>query len=128
MSEHLDKGGDVDVSHPKDVVEFLRVLADMCHHETEENMLFPLMEEYDVPREGCPIDIMLSVHTHGSHIIQKLNTLSEIYGNGNKNVKRDIASAMREYIYLLREHIDKENIVLFPMAEVHIPEDAMENL
>jgi len=87
-----------------------------------------LMEEYDVPREGGPIGVMLSEHTHGRHIIQKLNTLSEIYGNGNKNVKRDIASAMREYIYLLREHIDKENIVLFPMAEVHIPEDAMENL
>jgi hemerythrin-like domain-containing protein len=43
-------------------VNFLRHFADECHHFKEEKLLFPLMEEDGIPREGEPIGMMLVEH------------------------------------------------------------------
>jgi hypothetical protein len=42
VAELLDSGKQVDPSVLADLVRFLRVFADQCHHEKEEQHLFPL--------------------------------------------------------------------------------------
>jgi hemerythrin-like domain-containing protein len=34
-----------------------------------------------------------------------------------------IANSLRDYIELLSEHINKENNILFPLADQHIPQE-----
>ena len=43
VAELLDSGKQVDPSVLADLVQFLRVFADHCHHEREEQYLFPLL-------------------------------------------------------------------------------------
>jgi hemerythrin-like domain-containing protein len=43
IAELLDSGKQVDPSVLADLVQFLRVFADQCHHEKEEKHLFPLL-------------------------------------------------------------------------------------
>ena len=43
VAELLDSGKQVDPSVLADLVQFLRVFADQCHHEKEEQHLFPLL-------------------------------------------------------------------------------------
>jgi hypothetical protein len=43
VADLLDSGKQVDPSVLSDLVEFLRVFADQCHHEKEEQHLFPLL-------------------------------------------------------------------------------------
>ena len=43
VAELLDSGKQVDPSVLVDLVQFLRVFADQCHHEKEEQHLFPLL-------------------------------------------------------------------------------------
>jgi hemerythrin-like domain-containing protein len=99
------------------IMEFLSVFADKCHHGKEEDHLFPALEKAGVPREGGPIGVMLAEHVQGRGFISDMKAGIE----GGKDVNK-FASAAGGYIDLLTRHIDKENNVLFPMAEGRIDE------
>ena len=94
-------------------VEFFRHFADHCHHAKEEDILFPLLEERGIPREGGPIGCMLSEHEIGRECVRRMDQAA------SASPKDDAAytAAAKEYTVLLREHIFKENNVLFPMAQ-----------
>jgi hemerythrin-like domain-containing protein/uncharacterized protein (DUF2249 family) len=106
-------GGALTAGQPVDrdalawVVDFFRTFADRCHHGKEEQHLFPALERHGIPREGGPIGIMLEEHEQGRRFLAAM-------ASGND---RAVAEAIRGYAQLLRAHIDKENGVLFPMAE-----------
>ena len=46
-------------------IEFFGQFADRCQHGKEEDILFPLLEECGIPRDGGPIGVMLSEHDIG---------------------------------------------------------------
>lgn len=104
-----------------DFIDFLREFADKCHHGKEEGILFPAMIAAGVPDRGGPIGVMMSEHIQSrGYIHSMLEALEEPedYGRFEK--------AGRAYIDLLRVHIQKENIILFPMADKVISSEHME--
>ena len=105
------------------IAEFLSVFADKCHHGKEEEYLFPALERVGIPRHGGPIGVMLQEHDHGREIIARLKKAFGEYGSGDKGAGAEIAKAAGEYVALLTEHIEKENEVLFRMAEARIGKD-----
>ena len=90
-----------------DVLAWFRVFADRNHHGKEETALFPAMVKAGAPAEGGPIDVMLEEHAEGRALLQAMAE------SGSKGRAR----AARRYAQLLRDHIDKEHGVLFPLAE-----------
>jgi hemerythrin-like domain-containing protein len=113
---HLEQG----ITVPADVfsrtIEFARVFADQCHHGKEEDTLFPAMEKHDVPADAPPISIMLGDHTEGRAYVRAMSEAVADYDNPAS--KKKLAANARDYIALLREHIVKEDDVLFPMADM----------
>jgi hemerythrin-like domain-containing protein len=97
-------------------VEFLRGFADKCHHGKEEDLLFKRMGERGFPTQGGPIAVMLSEHQAGRAFIRGIAEAAARIGTDPK-----AGDALRHngygYIALLRDHIAKENQVLFPMAD-----------
>ncbi|MBP9041302.1 MAG: hemerythrin domain-containing protein [Anaerolineaceae bacterium] len=93
-------------------VDFLKEFADKCHHGKEEGILFPAMVAAGVPESGGPIGVMLQEHAEGRRLIGEM-TLAMA---GETDVER-LSKAARDYAILLRGHIQKENTVLFPMAD-----------
>lgn len=91
---------------------FFGTFADRCHHGKEEQHLFPALERQGIPREGGPLGVMLREHEEGRSLVRAM-------AHGDD---RQAAEAIRAYAALLRAHIDKENGVLFPMAEHVLPE------
>lgn len=99
-------------------VEFCSGFADACHHLKEEDRLFPLLEERGIPRKGGPVGVMCEEHVLGRGYIQQMR---DALADGDfDRVRR--ASLL--YVGLLREHIQKEDNVLFAMArDVLGPQD-----
>lgn len=98
-------------------LEILRNFADRCHHGKEERHLFRLMEERGVPREGGPIGVMLTEHEQGrGHIRALTESVAKAAAGAEEALGTFIAHADR-YVALLRQHIQKEDNVLYPMAE-----------
>lgn len=80
------------------------------HHQKEEQVLFPALEKKGIPNQGGPIGMMLIEHTaKRNYLAQMKQALKE----NNKNQLKKTAQAM---ISLLREHIYKENQILYPCA------------
>jgi hemerythrin-like domain-containing protein len=97
-------------------IDFARNFADKCHHLKEENLLFPALEARGIPREGGPIGMMLAEHEEGRGYVR---AMAAVLGSGkdsvdNRQILRETAIA---YIRLLRQHILKEDEVLFQMAD-----------
>jgi hemerythrin-like domain-containing protein len=91
-------------------IEFFRTFADGCHHHKEEEFLFSLLEAKGWSRQAGPTGQMVREHRLGR---EHLDAMS-------RAVAGDDAAAFRQasenYVRLLREHIAKEDNVLFPMA------------
>ncbi|MEM2224611.1 MAG: hemerythrin domain-containing protein [Candidatus Caldarchaeum sp.] len=106
----------VDVDSVKRFIEFARFFTDRCHHGKEERCLFPCMERRGIPREGGPIGVMLYEHELGRQLIKSLEQSAESYSKTGKGLE-NLLSICEDYVSLIRQHIEKENNILFPMAE-----------
>ncbi|GAB4370887.1 MAG: hemerythrin domain-containing protein [Calditrichia bacterium] len=97
-------------------VDFIRHFADQCHHAKEENVLFKLMEERGIPREGGPVGVMLTEHVFGRNYNKGLEEAAHRYQKGEVEAKSDIIKYAQNYVELLSQHIHKEDNILYPMG------------
>ena len=104
-----------------DASEFIKGFADGCHHKKEEGVLFPAMEAAGVPRDGGPIGAMLGDHEAGRLFNRNMRAAAERLVAGDKSAGAEIERNALGYARLLRQHIMKEDNVLFPMADRVIP-------
>lgn len=104
-------------------LDFFRHFADQCHHFKEEKVLFPALEEHGIPREGGPIGMMLAEHEEGRGHVRSMIDAVEQVAQGNGAASTTLLNHARAYVTLLREHIQKEDDILFRMADEVIPEE-----
>ncbi len=117
VARRLDGGERVAPETLGGLLEFFRLFADKCHHGKEEDLLFPLLEKKGMPRDGGPVGVMLFEHESGRALIGQMGEALEGCTAGADDAGRRWASAARGYAALLRQHIFKENNILFIMAE-----------
>ena len=109
----------IDLRHTDQLLEFFKVFVDKCHHGKEEELLFPALEKVGVSNKGGPIEVLLHEHQQGREYAQAMNAALAQYTKGDRTAVNGFVKTAREYINLLDQHIDKENNVLFPLAEKH---------
>jgi hemerythrin-like domain-containing protein len=124
----LESGEQADVNHLEQILEFFRIFVDRCHHGKEEDLLFPAMEQAGVPREGGPIGQMLVEHDHGRSYVKGMADAVADYKAGNLEAAKKIATNARGYIATLQAHIQKENMVLFSIADSRLSNETQERL
>ena len=54
----------------EEVIDFIRIFADRCHHGKEENHLFVALVDKGMPKEGGPIGQMLLEHDQGREYVR----------------------------------------------------------
>jgi hemerythrin-like domain-containing protein len=100
---------------------FIKNFADGCHHRKEEGVLFVAMQESGVPREGGPVGVMLAEHEQGRAFNREMKDAAEKWEKGDLSARAAVVHNARGYVTLLRQHIHKEDNILFPMADRMIP-------
>jgi hemerythrin-like domain-containing protein len=105
-------------------VGFLRTFVDAYHHGKEEQHLFKVMEERGVPRDGGLILHLLKEHGEGRAHVRAMSEALRQLADGDAQASARFAQHAREYVTLLRHHIEDEDTNLWPLAErVLTPED-----
>ena len=104
-----------------DAADFIRGFADGCHHHKEEGVLFKAMASNGVAVEGGPVGVMLHEHELGRQYTRLMRTAAEQWAGGNEFARQTVIENALAYEALLRQHILKEDNILFPMADRMIP-------
>lgn len=111
LGERLERGAPADGASRDLVVRLLTAFVDGRHHAKEERELFPALERAGVPRDNGPIGVMLAEHESARALIPAM---------GGDDPAR-VGEAMRRYATVMRLHIEKENGILFRLADIVLP-------
>ena len=120
----IKSGKKVDEDFFRKVIDFIRNYADKFHHAKEEDILFK--EFCKTAEKGClhcnPVEQMLYEHDIGRNFVGGIEE-----GIKEKN-KRNIVENALGYVNLIREHIFKEDNILYPMAEKSLKPVALKSI
>ncbi len=109
-------------------VSFIREFADAHHHSKEEDILFVAMGEHGFPRHAGPIAVMLHDHDLGRSLVGALDRLAQQPAAWSEEEHGTLAGTVRDLSTLLRQHIQKEDQILYPMANARLPEPVKEEI
>ncbi|MHC4063862.1 MAG: hemerythrin domain-containing protein [Planctomycetota bacterium] len=118
----------VDKEFIASALDFFRSFADRFHHAKEEDELFPELERAGIPREGGPIGCMLEEHQQGRAYLRAVGENLEAAAEGDATAAQTVRDAGAGYIALLRDHIQKEDNVLFMLADQALGPDQQQAL
>ena len=118
----------VDLDQLEGIVEFIQIFADRCHHGKEEDLLFVAMEEAGVPRESGPIAVMLQEHVLGREYVSGMSHAVAALKVGDQTAWTDFCHNASQYVALLRQHIDKEDNILYPIADRVLTQEKQQTL
>ena len=108
-----------DIRQSKNNIDTLQKEFNKHSLNKEEKVLFPEIEKF-MPREGGPTGMMIIEHKDLTESIGNFNLAIKTKDNGK------LEKIGNHIISLLREHIDKENNMLFMMAEMHLDDKQKE--
>jgi hemerythrin-like domain-containing protein len=129
ICQEIELSGKLDnAQHVDHLLEFFTVFVDKCHHGKEEELLFPALEQIGVNRDKGPIGVMLREHQLGRECVRKMKAAFLQFKAGEPRTAKDFVRSARDYMSLLNQHIEKENNVLFPMAERQLSEATLADL
>jgi hemerythrin-like domain-containing protein len=106
-----------DIGHIETMVDIIRNFADGLHHAKEENQFFPFLAKRGFSLTQGPVGVMLNEHVRGRELVKGIADNITLYKNGNLSALNNIYSNMAGYAELLKNHIGKENNILFRMAD-----------
>ena len=117
LDKVCNKPDEINQEHFVKMLEFLKVFVDKCHHSKEEDLLLPAMIEAGVPKEEGVVKFTLMEHVEGRGYIKGMSEAFDRLKNGDPKASVKIVEDGKNYIGLLVQHIDKENNILFPLAD-----------
>lgn len=118
----LEQGAFRDWQFFLDAVDFIRNYADRFHHAKEEDVLFVALVNNGMPAKQSPIEAMQIEHEQGRAHVRALEMAARQALAGDDGKAGAIITHARGYAQLLRGHIDKEDHILYPLAERILPQ------
>ncbi len=120
-AERLEAGEPVRPGFFLDAAQFIKGFADGCHHRKEEGVLFKTMGDHGMPTQSGPVGVMLFEHEQGRSFTRGMRAAAEKLQSGDSAARQAVIENANGYASLLRQHIYKEDNILFPMANQVIP-------
>jgi hemerythrin-like domain-containing protein len=128
MAEKLAAGASVPRQDVADFGRFFRDFADKCHHGKEEDRLFVKMVEAGFPQDSGPLAVMLAEHDAGRQEVRGLLAIGNGSGVLSDQESAEVIQYASQLVPLLYAHIQKENNILYPMAQRTISPDEFDLL
>ncbi len=110
------------------LIEFFRGFVDRCHHGKEEEQLFAVMEANGFSGGCSPVAVMLREHELARLYVQGMEAAIEPAVAGDPEALKWFIQHGQSYEKLIREHIRKEDICLFPAANHRLTQHDQEQL
>jgi hemerythrin-like domain-containing protein len=118
-----------------DIVSFLRVFVDRCHHGKEERALFPAVMLIADGEAKVRVEELLVEHVEGRRLVAALaaaaGTEPVLPGDPRPERPFDLSgadAAISGYVSLIRPHVIHEEKAVFPLADATLAPEFQETL
>jgi hemerythrin-like domain-containing protein len=128
MAREASRGQAPDADDLGQVVEFLRVFVDTCHHGKEEQLLFPAVRDAGIASADAVVSELLADHVRGREFVSRIADAAARLAEGDGSVTADLAGTLTGYTELLRAHIHHEEADCFDAADRALTEDVQRAL
>lgn len=128
ISDKLKSAQELNQAHFTKILEFLKIFVDQCHHGKEEDLFLPAMIAAGVPEDKGVIVSTLLEHEEARGYVKNMREAFDDFKNGDCRASAKIVGSIKTYITLLIRHIDKENNILFSMADNVLSKTAQDEL
>jgi hemerythrin-like domain-containing protein len=127
-ANRLSAGHDVPMDFFLKAADFIRNFADGCHHQKEEGILFTALDANGMPKDVEPVSVFVDEHEEARRLTRGMVESAGQIQTGDMTANGRLIQQARDYTALLREHIQREDHVLFPMADHVLPGKEREQL
>lgn len=121
MAERMSAGVRPDEDGLAEVIEFLRVFIDQCHHAKEEQLLFPALRIANVASVEGTLDTLMAEHAQGREIVAQVASAADRLSSQEETAVAQLVQAMAAYTQLLRAHVRREENDCFSVADRELP-------
>lgn len=128
VTDRLQAGKTVSTEVLEDSLDFLNNFVDRHQHAKEENGLFPTLGAVGGIQERHLIDRLLVEHDEGRGYLDALSRSMDGYRRHDEAAATELVNSARGYAALLREHVVREEQMLFPAADRLLSEEAQNEL
>jgi len=99
------------------LVDFMSAFADSYHHGKEEMHLFPALQRQGIRRHGGALEALEHEHEIESKLASEMRLALQEYRSVDPAARGRFIVAARGYTNHLLSHIDKEDSILFRLAD-----------
>lgn len=121
LERQVDRGDKLNTNMTKALIDFLWAYGDEYHNMKEEKIYFPLLLRKGMPEQG-PIPVMLQEHKSEREYLTEIKRMLEEKETSG-NLSNDFKKVVLDYLDLTKNHIWKENDILYPMGKKFLSAD-----
>jgi len=123
LVRRLESEREVPASVVEAALRFLIEFTDGLHHAKEEHVLFPLLARHDIGPDQPFINALAEHHDMGRSYVRRMAGAWRAVQRAVPDAHIALASEMRSYVELLREHIRIEDEFLRGVADEYLSAD-----
>lgn len=120
---HIEETGAVRADLVGDMIGFFRFFNDGLHDPKEEGLLYARCHRRGMTDEDEPLEQMLGEHEWCRGKLDELERALERLDPDDRAAAVDLARHMREYVEVVRCHIEVEQEVFFDTAQHYLTEE-----
>jgi hemerythrin-like domain-containing protein len=128
MCVRIEAGESIPAQPVSELYEFLSIFSDGYHHGKEEKYLFPALLREGVAFRGGATDALVREHDRERKLMTDLQGSVRSYVEDNPGSRESFVKIASQYVDLMVEHFQKEDQVLFRIANDSLDENAKADL
>ena len=126
--ERLEHGHRPPKEFFENAVLFAREFVDGYHHFKEEHQMFVMLAQKVKGRYDAPIEALRYQHERGRSLVSAISDAIAGYHRGDERAVLSILESVAAFGALLRQHINREDSVFYPMAKKELSKEEQERL
>ena len=111
----------------EDIIDYLKHFIELSPN-VKEKILYPSLELSGIPIENESISIMLYEHALAQNYLNEISSSVENCKIGNDFSGEMLADNLNKYVVLIKNHIHKEEKIIFPIAIKELSEEKQKEI
>ncbi|MFT3751332.1 MAG: hemerythrin domain-containing protein [Paludibacter sp.] len=114
-------------SDVEDIIKFLNFFIDKSHH-SKEDIFYQELSVTETTDENVLISVMLYEHVLARKYLNDIKSCIENCKVGNNFSHELLSESLINYVKLIKNHINKEENIIFPIAERVFPPEKQKKM